>query len=56
MKWLNGKKTYLGMVAAGILGILWTQGIVDDKIASTAAMVITSWTGVAMTHTYKKGK
>lgn len=56
MKWLNGKKTYLGMIAGGILGILWSQGAVSDQIASTAAMAITAWTGVSMRHAWSKGK
>ncbi len=56
MKWLNGKKTYLGMIAGGLLGILWTQGLVADQLASTIAMAITAWTGVAMTHKYAKDK
>jgi hypothetical protein len=45
---LNGKKTYLGMIAAGVLGILFASGLVDEKTAGIAASVITAWTGVSM--------
>jgi uncharacterized membrane protein YoaK (UPF0700 family) len=56
MKWLNGNKTNLGMVVGGICGILWTMGVINDQIASTAAMAITAWTGVAVRSAYSKGK
>lgn len=56
MKWLNGNKTNLGLIAGGICGILWSQGILSDQIASTIAMALTAWTGVAVRHAYKKGK
>jgi hypothetical protein len=56
MKFLNGNKTNIGLVAGGICGILWTQGIISEQIAATAAMAITAWTGVAMRHAFAKGK
>ncbi len=56
MKWLNGNKTYLGMLAGGLLGILWSQGVIDDQWAATAASLITTWTGVSMRHAIAKGK
>ena len=46
-KFLSGKKTYLGMIAAGVLGILWSYGLVDDKLASVLASLIFTWTGVS---------
>lgn len=45
---LKGWKTYLGLIAAGVLGILWTSGLVDDKTAEMVAYLITLWTGVGM--------
>ena len=47
-QWLQGKKTYLGMIAAGILGILWTCGKITDEQAGIAASIITAWTGIAI--------
>ena len=56
MKWLDGNKTNLGMIVGGLCGILWTLGVIPDQVASTAAMAITAWTGVAVRHAWKKGK
>lgn len=56
MTWLNGKKTYLGMIGLGILGILWSQGIVEEKLAQMIGSVLGAWTGVAVKHAWSKGK
>ena len=56
MKWLDGNGTNLGILAGGLLGILWNQGWIDDQWAATIAMAVTSWTGVRIRHAYKKGK
>ena len=48
MKFLNGKKTYLGSIAAGLLGIVWSLGHIDDRTAQFIASIITAWTGVAI--------
>ena len=45
---MTGKKTYLGMVAAGILGILWSCGKLTDEQAGIAASIITAWTGISL--------
>jgi hypothetical protein len=55
MTWLNGNKTYLGMIGLGIIGILTSQGILDAKVAGTLASILTAWTGIAYRHAMKKG-
>ncbi len=47
MNLLDGKKMYLGSIAAGLLGIFWSLGYVDDKAAQVIASIIAAWTGVA---------
>lgn len=54
--WLNGNGTNLGLLAGGLLGILWNHGVIDDLWAGTLASAITTWTGVRIRHAYKKGK
>ncbi len=56
-KQLNGSKTYVGMIASGIMGIglanswwTWETAWVQSVVA-----VIGTWTGVAMRHAAKKG-
>ena len=44
---LDGKKSHLGMIAAGLLGILWSSGLVSDETAKVAAFMIATWTGVS---------
>lgn len=56
IQWLNGNKTYLGTIALGILGILWSHEILNDQWASTLGSVVFAWTGVAVRHAFKKGK
>lgn len=45
--WLRGRKTYLGMIAAGVLGISWSCGLIDDRVAETLAVLIATWTGIS---------
>lgn len=47
-QWMAGRKTYLGMIAAGALGILWSCGLVDDQSAEIIAAIITTWTGISI--------
>ena len=55
-KWFSGRKTYLGMIAGGVLGICYMQGWIDDTVAGTAASIIAAWTGVAIRAAWSKGK
>ena len=48
LAWLSGKKTYLGTIAAGILGLLWSMGYVSDEVAGVLGSIIGTWTGVAI--------
>jgi len=56
MKLLNGNKTNLGLIAAGILGVLVSLGYVDEKTGAAVGSVIGMWTGIAIRHAYAKGK
>jgi hypothetical protein len=46
-QWLQGNKTYLGMICLGVLGILWSQGIVSDKTAEIIGPILAGLTGIA---------
>ncbi len=50
MKWLNGKKTYIGLVAAGVVGFAKSLGWVTPELASHCWPIIAAWTGVAIKH------
>gem|GEM_PF-2742479 len=52
---LSGKKTYLGMIAGGILGLLWSSGLVTDQTAQTLAVLVATWTGVSLRAAIGKG-
>jgi hypothetical protein len=45
--WLMGKKTYLGLMTIGLLGILWSCGILDDKTLEGLLAVVALLTGVS---------
>jgi len=47
IKFLKGKKTYLGLIAAVILGLSWSYGLIEDQPAQRLAILITTWTGVS---------
>ena len=52
LKTLEGNKTYIGLIAAGVLGILVSLGYADlsEPLWSTVAAIVGTWTGVAITH------
>jgi len=55
---INGNKTYIGMIAAGLFGIGIAQGWMswDDGWVQTIAAVIGMWSGVAIKHSTDKKK
>jgi len=53
-RWLDGRKSYIGWIAAGILGLFWSSGLISDEHAKIAASLIATWTGVAMRHAIAK--
>ncbi len=55
-KTLSGNKTYIGMIAMGILGALWNQGVIDDMMAKTIGSLLAAMTGVAVRSAWAKGK
>lgn len=54
MKWLDGKKTYLGMVALGVWELIGQFGWVDASIMNMGRTVIGTFTGVAIKHAWDK--
>lgn len=50
LKILNGKKTYIGWIAAGVLGMALSFGLVEWSQVEWLAILIGGWTGVAITH------
>ena len=54
LKWLDGQKTNLGCIAAGILGICYTQEWIDAETGKLLAALIFSWTGVSFRQALKK--
>lgn len=48
MDWLDGKKTILGSVAAGLVIILRALDVLDDDTAGVLLGVILTFTGVSL--------
>jgi len=55
LDWLDGRKTYIGLIAAGALGIARAEGWVDDHTTEILGVLIATWTGVALRAAWKKG-
>lgn len=56
MKWINGKKTYIGMIAGGIIGLLVSMNIITWEQAQPFAVVVGAWTGIAIKHASDKSQ
>ena len=56
LKRLNGSKTYIGVIAAGVVGFIISMGWAtwDDQVIKLLTVVIATWTGVAITHKANK--
>ncbi len=50
LQWLNGKKTYIGLIAAGALGLAVAAGWATWEQIDWLAAIVATWTGVAVTH------
>ena len=50
LKWINGKKTYLVLLAAGAIGLAVSSGLVEWETVEWLAVIVGTWTGVAITH------
>lgn len=48
MNWLSGKKTYIGIVAGLIIGLLYELDVLGSEIAGTLGALVLAWTGVAV--------
>ena len=53
MKWLSGKKTYIGMILLGIMYLVQSFGI---EIPAYAFAAVGTLTGVALRHAVKKAE
>jgi len=55
-QWINGKKTYIGILAAALFATCATQGWIDPDqgVWQIVAIAIGTWTGVAITHKANK--
>ena len=53
---LEGKKTYLFTIALGILGLLWSYGVVDDKTAEVLGAIFAAGAGISMRAGIEKTK
>lgn len=53
---LNGMKTYIGMIAAGAIGIGLAMGWMtwEDQWVQAVSVLITTWTGIALKHSSDK--
>ena len=54
LNFLRGKKTYLGSIAIGVTGLLWSCGLLDDNTTIALGSIITALTGVAFRAAIKK--
>ena len=58
MKWLNNRKSIIGMVAAGLLVIVeavWPT-LFDDQTAQVIAGFILTWTGISLRLAIRKAQ
>ncbi len=56
MQWLNGKKTYLGMLAYGGLGFAQSMDWITPEQYNMYLPVVLAWTGIAIKHHLDKKK
>ena len=54
MKWLDGKKTYLGMVALGVLELIGQMGWLSPEMLTVGRTVIGTFLGVSVKHAWSK--
>jgi len=56
MKWITRNKRYLGLVAMGVLGILYTSEVIDGTLLTTLGGAVTAITGVAFAKVHQEKK
>ncbi len=56
MNWINGKKTYLGLIAMGVLAICYEMGVpgLTDSVVLVLNEFLEKFTGVAIVHKVAK--
>lgn len=56
MSWLDGRKTYLGSIALGVLGLAYSVGwITEDQLLSIGA-IVGAMTGASLRAAVKKAE
>ena len=46
MTFLNGNKTYIGMIILGAVGLSYSMGWLDEKTFTTIGSIVGAWTGI----------
>lgn len=54
LNWLNGKKTYIGIIAATLFSLAVSEGWIALDDWEWLAVLIAGWTGVAINHKANK--
>lgn len=49
-KWLDGKKTVLGLLGSNVIVWLLAKGVIDPDDATLIAALLSVWTGTALVH------
>jgi len=53
-QFLNGKKTHIGMILSGTLGLCLSMGWIDVKTAAAIGSILVPLTGISMRVAVKK--
>jgi len=54
MKWLNGRKTYIGAIAYGALGFAQSMSWITPEQYNIYLPIVLAWTGIAIKHSMDK--
>jgi len=52
MKWIDGNKTYLGMIAYGIVMVI--ESVKPGTVPAWVLPLVLTWTGLSVRHAMKK--
>lgn len=56
MNWIDGKKTYLGLIGLGVLAICYEMGVpgLTESLVLVLTEFLEKWTGVSLVHKLAK--
>lgn len=56
MNWINGKKTYLGLISLGVLAICYEMGVpgLSESVVLVLTEALEKFTGVSLVHKLAK--